>query len=141
MTALREAPKPRTLVAREPTVVIAGFDPSADAPRRARKFVADVLSERGEGELIGDAKLIISELATNAVVHAGSRFQVAVHFQRERGTVTLSVSDTSSAKPELCRPGPTDPDGRGLRVVDAVAHAWGCSPARAGKSVWAELAR
>lgn len=120
-------------------VAIAGFEPEPDAPRRARRFVAEVLRERGEHELIEDATMIVSELAANAVMHARSRFQVAVHFQR--GTVTLSVSDASSSRPETRRPASLEPHGRGLYVVAALAHEWGCSPARVGKSVWAELAR
>jgi anti-sigma regulatory factor (Ser/Thr protein kinase) len=120
-------------------VVIAGYEPTPDAPQQASSFVAEVLWERGEAGLVEDATLIVFELATNAVVHARSRFQVAVHFQR--GTVTLSISDMSDAKPVTDRPEGSDLDGRGLQVVAAHARDWGCAPARAGKSVWAELAR
>jgi two-component sensor histidine kinase len=83
--------------------------------------------------------LIVSELATNAVVHACSPFEVAVHF--EPHTVTLSVSDSSARPAAIRNRSPTDPHGRGLLVVDALARGWGCVPTRAGKRVWAELAR
>jgi Histidine kinase-like ATPase domain len=140
MTALKEPPQvERTAATRRPTVVIAGYEPTLDAPRRARTFVAEVLEERGEADLAEDASLIVSELATNAVAHARSRFQVAVHFQG--GTITLSVSDSSQARPMLRRPAPSEPAGRGLQVVAALARDWGCAPARTGKSVWAELVR
>jgi anti-sigma regulatory factor (Ser/Thr protein kinase) len=117
--------------------VLNGFEPSPEAPHQARRFVAEVLRERGESQLIADAALIASELATNAVVHTRSRFEVAVHF--EPGTVTLSVSDSSAQEPAIGDPSPTDPHGRGLLVVDALARRWGCVQTRAGKRVWAEL--
>jgi hypothetical protein len=123
-----------------PTVVLNGFEPSLDAPRRARAFVGEVLRDHGDFGLVSDASLIVSELATNAVVHAGTRFEVAVHFKP--GTVTLSVTDSSAGRPATGDPSPLDPHGRGLIVVDALALDWGCSTTtRAGKSVWAELAR
>lgn len=118
--------------------VLCGFEPSLEAPHGARRFVVEVLRERGDVELIGDASLITSELATNAVVHACCRFEVAVSF--EPGTVTVSVSDSSVEEPALVDPSPTDPHGRGLLVVDALARRWGCVQTGAGKSVWAELA-
>jgi Histidine kinase-like ATPase domain len=139
MTALQEAPRAQMAVARRQTVVIAGYEPTLEAPLRARRFVAEVLEERGEAGLAEDAALIVSELATNAIVHARSRFQVAVHFQG--ATVTLSVSDSSQVRPMIQRPAPSDPAGRGLHVVAALARDWGCATTRAGKSVWAELAR
>jgi anti-sigma regulatory factor (Ser/Thr protein kinase) len=117
--------------------VVSGFEPVLEAPHAARRFVAEVLRKRGDIELIGDASLIVSELATNAVVHACCRFEVAVHF--EPGTVTLSVSDSSAEEPAIRDPSPADPHGRGLLVVDALARRWGWVQTRAGKSVWAEL--
>jgi anti-sigma regulatory factor (Ser/Thr protein kinase) len=119
--------------------VLNGFEPSLEAPHEARRFVADVLRERDELRLLDDAALIVSELATNAVVHTGSRFEVAVHF--EPGTVTLSVSDPSAEEPAIGDPSPADLHGRGLLVVDALARRWGCVRTRVGKCVWAELAR
>jgi len=130
----RAGPAPR------PMVVLTGFEPSLDAPQRARRFVAEVLREHGDVGLIDDAALIVSELVTNAVVHARTGFEVAVQF--ERATVTLSVTDSSAAPPAIGDPSPSDPHGRGLIVVDALALDWGCSHATpARKSVWAELAR
>ena len=117
--------------------VLSGFEPSLEAPHGARQFVVEVLRERGDIELIGDASLIVSELATNTVVHGCCRFEVAVQF--DPGTVTLSVSDSSAALPAIRDPSPADPHGRGLLVVDALARRWGWVQTRAGKRVWAEL--
>jgi anti-sigma regulatory factor (Ser/Thr protein kinase) len=133
----------RTVVSPRPRmqrgVAISGFQPSPDAPRQARRFVWEVLREHGYCSLTEDAVLIASELATNAVVHARSRFEVAVHF--DAGTVTLSVSDSSPQRPVAGEPSPSDQAGRGLAVVAALAFDWGCVETRAGKTVWAELAR
>jgi anti-sigma regulatory factor (Ser/Thr protein kinase) len=125
--------------ARKPTVVLSGFKRCREAPQRARRFVAEVLRERGDIGLIEDASLIVSELATNAVVHARSRFHVALYFDTR--TVTLSVSDSDLGQPSVGDPSPSDPHGRGLIVVDALADDWGCSKSSAGKSVWVELKR
>jgi hypothetical protein len=64
---------------------------------------------------------------------------VALHFGPQ--LVTLSVSDLSLEPPTVGEPAPWDPAGRGLIVVDALASDWGCTPAHAGKTVWAELTR
>jgi hypothetical protein len=120
-------------------VAFNGFRPSLDAPRQTREFVAEVLGEHGYPALIEDAVLIASELATNAVVHAGSLFEVAIYFDAK--TVTLSVSDSSAELPVPGDPSPWDESGHGLPVVAALALDWGCVETRAGKTVWAELAR
>ena len=132
MTARTEHSAPRVRAQ-----VLSGFEPALEAPHAARRFVAEVLRERGDIGLICDASLIVSELATNAVVHACSRFEVALHF--EPGMVTLSVSDSSDEVPAIGDPSPADPHGRGLLVVDALARRWGWVQTRRGKSVWAEL--
>jgi anti-sigma regulatory factor (Ser/Thr protein kinase) len=75
-------------------------------------------------------KLIVSELATNAVVHTGAAFSVAL---RETATgVRGEVSDDDEALPLL-------DEGRGLHIVDLLCDRWGWVPRRDGKLVWFEL--
>ena len=103
----------------------------------ARHFVVDVLRSWGRRDLASDAALVISELATNAVTHGGSPFRARVH--REQDTVRVSVEDVAPSWPERQDALPTDLDGRGLAIVEAVADRCGCSVSPQGKVAWADL--
>ncbi|MBV9416557.1 MAG: MEDS domain-containing protein [Solirubrobacterales bacterium] len=117
----------------------AGFRASPDAPFAARHFVASLLERRPYGARapVDDAQLVVSELATNSVVHAGTPFSVSV---RCDGTaIRIAVHDRSPREPIVRAAGPTARSGRGLRLVAAVARNWGVETAPDGKTVWAEL--
>lgn len=106
--------------------------------RRARSHVRERLDAWGLSELVDDANLVVSELATNAVVHAHSSYTVAA--VRQVGSVRLEVHDEGGG---TVRPAPGTPDGlggRGLLLVSALSSAWGVREDADGKTVWAELA-
>ena len=85
--------------------------------------------------LVEDAELMVSELATNVVVHVGEPFTVAVN-EVERG-VCVSVEDPSSTLPVLRAPDSAAEGGRGLRIVEALAAEWGALVLEhGGKTVW-----
>lgn len=119
-------------------VEAAVFAPVPQAVAAARRFVTHVLEAWERHELVGDAALVTSELATNAVRHAGSPFRTLVHRTPDR--VRISVEDlagtgeVAAGAPELA-----DLNGRGVAIVAALARRWGCDPAQDGKVVWAEL--
>ncbi len=115
------------------------FPAQSDAPRAARSFVADALRRWGHsGTLLEDSQLVVSELATNAVVHARSAFSVVA--RREGSGVRLSVHDLSTAGPVLrSTPDVLAPSGRGLQLVAHITSEWGVETTSAGKTVWAEL--
>lgn len=115
------------------------FDGSPDSPRLARAFVAGVLAGWGETRLSGDAALVVSELATNAVLHARSAFSVAV--EATPTSVRLSVRDRSAAPPAPRETVHELASGRGLALVSALADAWGVETAPEGKVVWALMRR
>jgi anti-sigma regulatory factor (Ser/Thr protein kinase) len=116
----------------------AEFSVRRDAPGCARHFVADALVRWGQdGDLIEDAKLVVTELATNALVHARSPFSVAVRAENAR--VHVSVRDYSPVTPTLCDEGPSVPSGHGIRLVDALSADWGVELTADGKTVWADL--
>ncbi len=100
--------------------------------------MADVLEGWGHSpSLLEDAKLVVSELATNAVIHARSPFSVEI---RPAGrSVRLLVRDGSRARPSLRHDDGLAVSGRGLRLIDALAADWGVEIAQDGKAVWAEL--
>lgn len=125
---------------------------SPSAVRWGRKHTAEIIARWGVAEAMAhDALLIVSELLSNAVQHAGkplnpedSRPDVVrcslLLWLTEKG-LTVSVYDVDQ-RPPILRNTPTGAErGRGLQLVDALSEAWGYthpSPA-SGKLVWARL--
>jgi anti-sigma regulatory factor (Ser/Thr protein kinase) len=118
----------------------ATFGWSDRSPGQARRFVTDCLVAWGRRDLIDDAALIATELATNAVLHARTGFTLVITRQPE-GTIRIAVRDNSLMPPRPRRAGPLDRSGRGLSLVEALASAWGTDPLADGKVVWADLRR
>jgi hypothetical protein len=88
------------------------------------------------------AALVVSELVTNAIVHAAGQ-RVVCELQDADDLVRIAVRDEGCAPGEP-RPSPRRPDeehGRGLFLVAAVSRAWGAQDTGPGLLVWAELAR
>jgi anti-sigma regulatory factor (Ser/Thr protein kinase) len=108
------------------------------APRQARRFVTDILQQWDLVDLVDPARLIVSELATNAVVHAGSGFTVSLN--HDGCVVRLAVGDGAAAVPQRAPGGLEAPRGRGIPIIEAVASRWGHLALDRGKLVWAELA-
>jgi anti-sigma regulatory factor (Ser/Thr protein kinase) len=103
----------------------------------ARRFVARTLTAWGQEHATWDAQLLVSELATNAVLHAGTAFTVRLALT---GTgVRLEVDDGVTRAPRERHYGPDATTGRGVGLVATVSEAWGVSMRAGGKSVWCEL--
>jgi serine/threonine-protein kinase RsbW len=119
-------------------IVKAEFSAEPSAPGAARRLVVNALRERGHGEtMLDDIAIVVSELATNAVLHARSPFSIAA---TERDfVVRLSVHDHGEGSPRVPDRGPAATSGRGLMLVDQLANRWGVDANLAGKIVWAEL--
>ncbi len=87
------------------------------------------------------ARLVVSELAANAVEHARTDFVVTASTDGSR--LHLAVRDQATHYPQIGEPpaGPPAPAtrGRGLRLVHATTEGWGAMPARGGKVVWATV--
>ncbi len=83
--------------------------------------------------------LLVSELATNAVRHAGTHFTVCVELAE--GAIRVEVTDPAAEMPVRRSPSPTDTGGRGLHIVDRLAQDWGViAESPAGKTVWFKVA-
>jgi anti-sigma regulatory factor (Ser/Thr protein kinase) len=105
----------------------------------ARRFAKRVLRAESESALEA-IELMVSELATNSVRHAGTGFRITI--VRSGAEVRIEITDCSGARPELRSPRPEDPHGRGLRIVDMLSDTWGVDGAPpAGKTVWFTVAR
>lgn len=89
-------------------------------------------------ELVDSAELLVSEVATNAVVHASS--DLLVLLSRLEGGVRVEVHDTSHVLPVQRVAGPSATGGRGMHLVEAVSDRWGTEASSPGKCVWFELA-
>jgi anti-sigma regulatory factor (Ser/Thr protein kinase) len=109
------------------------------SPARARDLVGRVLAEHELAYLVDDVRLVVSELVSNAVVHA--RSPVRVSMAELLFCVRLTVFDECADPLVVPLAGQPDGDGewgRGLRVVDACSSDWGTDMAPSGgKSVWA----
>jgi anti-sigma regulatory factor (Ser/Thr protein kinase) len=117
----------------------ARFAAGVDAPLAARRFVTSLLGRRPYLGLVTPeaAQLVVSELATNAVIHAGTPFSVTVALNGS--AIRISVRDWNGTPPILRSPRPASRSGRGLLLVDAIAHDWGVEDDPEGKIVWADL--
>lgn len=114
-------------------------DPTAPARARAALADLDVIQPVRE-----DALLIVSELATNAVLHSGSDPEDEFELRAElvENGVRIAVTDRGRSNRTPMRrdqPGSIGPGGMGLRVVDTLSRRWG-SDRHGCLSVWAELA-
>jgi anti-sigma regulatory factor (Ser/Thr protein kinase)/GAF domain-containing protein len=109
------------------------------SPSAARRYVRGFLGDRGLWSLADDALLLVTELVTNAVVHAGTPSELRL--RADGGGLRVEVVDRSPGSAPVVR-GDADGSregGRGLFLLDALAQEWGTSHARDRKSVWFRL--
>ncbi|MFI0454328.1 ATP-binding protein [Actinomadura sp. 6N118] len=103
-----------------------------------RRYVDGTLDTAGvDAE---DARLVVSELGTNAVTH-GSGELVGLFVAADEDCVRVEVTDGGSGSPRERRAEAEDEGGRGLMIVTAVAEHWGVRRDERGTTVWAEVAR
>ena len=127
----------------EPTPQEREFDADTAAIRRAREFAVAAADANGVeapaqgAELAERLALVVSELASNAVLHAGTPFTVRVWRGPDR--VRVEVMDRSDRMPTPRDHDPTAVSGRGLAIVGTLADRWGVEVVEGGKCVWAEL--
>ncbi len=104
---------------------------------RARDFVRLHLGEHLLSYLTDDVVLVVSELVTNALVHAHPPLRVSLQaFDR---TLLLEVEDGSQAGPVRVVAKFLDTGGRGIAIVSVLSRDWGVNARTHGKSVWAEF--
>jgi anti-sigma regulatory factor (Ser/Thr protein kinase) len=117
--------------------------PALRAPGAARAFVAETLTAWDiQAESVEAAQLVVSELVTNAVLHAAHSPAIRLDLRLSDSAVRVLVSDTGLGEPERSpRPDPwTAETGRGVWLVDAFAERWGTEThGRDEKIVWCEL--
>ncbi|MFF7163033.1 SpoIIE family protein phosphatase [Streptomyces sp. NPDC008086] len=126
---------------------------SALSPGSARSLVRSALTEWADSglpgtehlsdRLVDDAVVVVSELVTNAVVHAGTDVELACRLEDDTGDLVVEVLDHHPSRAprdgEVEAPYETPEYGRGLRLVSRLAESWGVTYRTGAKTVWARL--
>ncbi|MGW6267921.1 MULTISPECIES: SpoIIE family protein phosphatase [unclassified Streptomyces] len=141
-----------------PAVVCTSLPGNPSAPAAARRFVRAALADWAElsvpaaagvtDRLVDDAVLLVSELVTNAVVHAGTTVELVCRLDEaglgeSTDTLVVEVSDHHPARSVRSDPTPQPPGtpeyGRGLQLVATLSDSWGITYRTGTKAVWARL--
>lgn len=101
-------------------------------------MIRQSLLEAGREDLVETAELLVSEIVTNALVHAGTFIDVA--FTLVQGGLRVEVTDGSPHAPTVRGYGPSAGTGRGLMLLDQMVDDWGVLPDEPGKTVWFQIA-
>ncbi|MEU2558577.1 ATP-binding SpoIIE family protein phosphatase [Streptomyces longispororuber] len=157
-TAFRASAEPGARPGQSP-VVRTSLPGNPLAPSAARRFMRAALADWAElaapaaagigDRLANDAVLVVSELVTNAVVHAGTSVEILCRLDGAAATedaldvVVIEVSDHHPARAVRSTPRAPKPDipeyGRGLHLVATLAESWGITYRSGTKTVWARL--
>lgn len=120
-----------------PTEVRADFPADPASAAKARRFVDATLRTWSCDTLVDVARLLVTELVANAVLHAGTG--VAVVIRRVGDRLRIEVHDGSARLPVPKHYSSLSGTGRGLLLVERMSHVWGAARAGTGKVVWFEL--
>src|SRR3954471_19808581 len=118
------------------TAAAMSLAPDPSAAQQARRFVSAALQDSASAEAREVAELLVSELVTNAVVHAASPVEVEIDHDDTGVLVRVRDADTG---PLVMRAGggsELDEGGRGFLLVDRLAEAWGTEHRGGRKTVW-----
>ncbi|WP_326766547.1 SpoIIE family protein phosphatase [Streptomyces sp. NBC_01591] len=129
----------RQTAPRRTALTIAQAEPERIAA--ARQQLRDLLHDWADPEQVDAAVLMISEMATNVLVHTDGDALMLAQATGEHGErrLRVEVSDGSDELPHKRRPGEMASSGRGLVLMEMLADAWGVDPRGSGKSIWFEL--
>jgi len=114
------------------------FPGAPESVPTARHFVSNAVADVPK-EIADRAALMVSEIATNAIRHAGSDFEVLVELTSDE--LNVEIADSGGGSPTVRRARPLDASGRGLHIVESLADKWGVRRATSGigKTVWFTL--
>lgn len=112
---------------------------NARAAAAAREVLRGLLLAWGHDRHTDDAAIVVSELVTNAVQHAGERGQLRLVLGVTGEVLRLELADGSSVRPLARELTDSDERGRGMHIVDQLTARWGVEEHGTGKRVWVEL--
>jgi anti-sigma regulatory factor (Ser/Thr protein kinase) len=111
-----------------------------DSVPATRAFLARLLDGWGvEDQVIADASLLATELMANAVKQGTGTVELRV--EAENGLLHVAVHDDADETPVVTHASPVSTNGRGLWIVQSIAHDWGTESdgEASGKTVLFEL--
>jgi hypothetical protein len=123
----------------EPATIVVKACPAA--VKEARDFVGMVFGAWGMEDFL--ARIVISELATNAIKHGSKEDDLVIvrAFQRDDRRAIIEAWDRCDALPVPRPENFAAESGRGLLLLDQLVERWGTRPLNeGGKIVWAEVA-
>ncbi|MEU0664677.1 SpoIIE family protein phosphatase [Streptomyces lavendulocolor] len=129
----------RTAAARRTAMTIAQAEPERIAA--ARQHLRELLHDWADPEQVDSAVLMVSEMVTNVLVHTDGDALLVAEATGDHGKrrLRVEVADASDELPHRRRPGEMASSGRGLILMEMLAHEWGVDPRGEGKSIWFEL--
>lgn len=115
------------------------LEPDLRSSATARRFVEETLRRWDCDDVLDAVTLLVSELVTNSILHAGSPAEVAVVLKTD--ALRIEVSDHGEGLPVPRDAGSDATSGRGLALVDSLSSSWGVDSGEGGKTVWFEVPR
>lgn len=110
---------------------------TASSVPAGRAFMGETLAAWGCPQHTDDARLLVSEILTNAVQHAQG--PLVLHLRRTVTELAVEISDLSPHLPQPRLAAQDEESGRGLILVDTLADSWGVRPDEHGKTTWFTL--
>ncbi|MGQ4331797.1 ATP-binding SpoIIE family protein phosphatase [Streptomyces hayashii] len=133
------APLPARRLVRRSMLTVAQAEPERIAV--ARQQVRELLHDWTCEDQVDSAVLLVSETLTNVLVHTDADALLVAEVTGAPGErrLRIEVTDTNDDLPHRRRPGELASSGRGLVLMELLAHTWGVAPRGEGKSIWFEL--
>jgi anti-sigma regulatory factor (Ser/Thr protein kinase) len=113
------------------------FPPDLEAVGQARRFLRSTLAAWGCEQYDVGGATVVTELATNAALHAHTSYEVTVRLSEDH--LVIEVVDANPRRPRTQGYDSQATTGRGIALVTALSAQWGVRPADAGKVVWAHV--
>jgi anti-sigma regulatory factor (Ser/Thr protein kinase) len=112
--------------------------PEPASATRARQLARERLRVVCSPEALDTVALLVTELVTNAILHARTPLQLVIETRPDH--IRVCVEDASPQTPEVRNYATDAVTGRGLALVEQLATSWGVDRTPTGKSVWCEIA-
>jgi serine phosphatase RsbU (regulator of sigma subunit) len=135
----REASATAASPVRTTALTVAQAEPERIAGTRHQ--LRELLHDWADEDQVDSAVLMVSEMVTNVLVHTDGDALLTARATGPLGSrrLRVEVTDVSDELPHKRRPGEMASSGRGLLLMEMLAHAWGVDPRGEGKSIWFEL--
>jgi len=118
-------------------VLSVDLPPEPASATRARALARERFSQSCSRDTLDTIALLVTELVTNAILHARTTMQLTL--DTRPGVVRITVEDESNEQPTLQHYTSDAVTGRGLALVEQLASSWGVEDTPNGKLVWCHI--